>query len=355
MALHLNGKGYCAYAKNAHQSTLLFAEINAMPKVKWPLVPKFVRFNHSENDVTSEHLYLSRRTFMQHASIGSLIAMSSYLPQISWAKPHNLQQKLAAATTTHKHSEALTAYSDITHYNNFYELGTDKSDPAKNAAALQSSPWNVTVSGECEKPGAYTLEDILAPHTLEQRIYKLRCVEAWSMIIPWTGFPLSALLKRFSPTSKAKYVAFETLYDKERPLPGQKRRTIAWPYQEGLRMDEAMHPLSFMAVGLYGKPLPNQNGAPLRLVVPWKYGFKSIKSIVKIHFSESEPSTSWNQIAPKEYGFYSNVNPNVNHPRWSQKRERRIGELFKVKTDIFNGYGKDVAHLYQDMDLSKYY
>ncbi|SMF51893.1 sulfoxide reductase catalytic subunit YedY [Alteromonadaceae bacterium Bs31] len=320
-----------------------------------PLIPKFDNFGLKENDVTDEQLYLSRRKFIGQGALAGSLAFASYLPLWAHAKASQKQGKFAAAQRSYDHKEALTRLEDITSYNNFYELGTDKSDPKTNADALQTSPWNIRIEGECAKPGNYTLEDILAPHTLEERIYKLRCVEAWSMIIPWIGFPLADLLKRFEPNSDAKYVAFETLYDKKNPLPGQKRKVVPWPYREGLRMDEAMNPLSFMAVGLYGDTLPNQNGAPIRLVVPWKYGFKSIKSIVKIRFSKTEPQTSWNDIAPREYGFYSNVNPTVNHPRWSQKRERRIGELFKVPTEMFNGYEKEVAHLYKGMDLKKFY
>ena len=212
----------------------------------------------------------------------------------------------------------------------------------------------MTIEGECEKPGTYALEDLVRPHALEERIYRLRCVEGWSMVIPWLGFPLGELLKRFRPTSRAKYVVFETLYDPEQ-MPGQKWPILKWPYVEGLRMDEAMHPLTLLAVGMYGKVLPNQNGAPLRLVVPWKYGFKSIKSIVKIRFQEQQPVTTWMRAAPREYGFYSNVNPEVDHPRWSQKKERRIGEFFKRDTLMFNGYAEEVAHLYRGMDLRKYF
>jgi len=322
---------------------------------KFPLIPRFNRYNLPESSVTDEALYLSRRKFIGGTALAGGLAMTAYLPLWAQAKIAGLESRLSGAETTRKHSETLTREGDITSYNNFYELGTGKTDPKKNADALQTSPWDVAVEGECGKPGRYTLEDILAPHDFEERIYKLRCVEAWSMIIPWTGFPLAALLKRFEPTSDAKYVAFETLYDKKNPLPGQRRQVIDWPYREGLRMDEAMHPLTFIAVGLYGKLLPNQNGAPLRLVVPWKYGFKSIKSIVKIRFSKTEPATSWNMLAPNEYGFYSNVNPEVDHPRWSQKRERRIGELFKVKTEMFNGYEQEVASLYKGMNLQKHY
>ncbi len=320
-----------------------------------PLVPKFRNSRFKESDVTDEQLYLSRRKFIGQSALAGGLALGGYLPLWAHGKVSQFEDKISAAKRSHNHKEPLTKWEDITSYNNFYELGTDKSDPKKNASALKTSPWNIRIEGECGKPGNYTLEDILAPHSFEERIYKLRCVEAWSMIIPWVGFPLADLLKRFEPNSNAKYVAFETLYDKQNPLPGQRRNVVSWPYQEGLRMDEAMHPLTIMAIGLYGKILPNQNGAPIRLVVPWKYGFKSIKSIVSIRFTQKQPATSWNDIAAKEYGFYSNVNPQVNHPRWSQKRERRIGELFKVPTDMFNGYQEEVADLYKGMDLKKYY
>ncbi len=251
-------------------------------------------------------------------------------------------------------NEEQTPHQHVTEYNNFYEFGTDKYSPAQKAHSLTTHPWSVTIEGEVAKPGTYNLEDILKPHTLEERIYRLRCVERWSMVIPWVGFPLGDLIKRFEPTSKAKFVEFSTLYRPEE-MPGQNRRVLEWPYVEGLRMDEAMHPLSIMAVGLYGEVLPNQNGAPMRLVVPWKYGFKSIKSIVKIRFTDQQPVSSWTRAAPHEYGFYANVNPEVDHPRWSQARERRLGELLKRKTLLFNGYADEVASLYRGMDLSKYY
>ena len=250
--------------------------------------------------------------------------------------------------------EELTPYADITSYNNFYEFGTDKRDPKRHSGDFQPHPWTVEVLGECEKPGKYAYEDIVTPHRLEERIYRLRCVEAWSMVVPWVGIPLAAVLPRFAPTSKAKYVAFQTVFRPEE-MRGQRRPILDWPYVEGLRIDEAMHPLTLLAVGLYGEVLPNQNGAPIRLVVPWKYGFKSIKSIVAIEFTEDEPPTSWNLAAPREYGFYSNVNPEVSHPRWSQKRERRIGELFKRETLMFNGYADQVAGLYAGMDLKASY
>jgi sulfoxide reductase catalytic subunit YedY len=253
--------------------------------------------------------------------------------------------------------ESKNSFEDITTYNNFYEFGTDKSDPARHAGKFRPQPWSVAVAGECAKPGTYTLEDILKPHALEERVYRLRCVEAWSMVIPWIGFPLGDLLRRFEPGSKARYVAFKTVL-RPAEMPGQRFPVIDWPYVEGLRIDEAMHPLTLLAVGLYGQTLPNQNGAPLRLVVPWKYGFKGIKSIVEIRFTEKMPPTSWNLLAPQEYGFFANVNPAVDHPRWSQAQERRIGaSLFASKqpTLPFNGYAEQVASLYKGVDLRKHY
>ena len=251
-------------------------------------------------------------------------------------------------------SEKLNSFKDITTYNNFYELGTDKSDPAENAKYLTTRPWTVAVEGEVKKPKTYDIDALTKIAPLEERIYRLRCVEAWSMVIPWVGFPLSALVKLAEPTGNAKYIQFVTLQDPKR-MPGQKFPVLEWPYVEGLRLDEAMHPLTILSVGLYGETLPAQNGAPIRLVVPWKYGFKSIKSIVKIRFVEKQPPTAWNLMQPQEYGFYSNVNPEVDHPRWSQATERRIGEFFRRKTLMFNGYGEQVADLYRGMDLKKYY
>ena len=315
------------------------------------------RSDLKESDVTDEKLFNSRRAFLkQGVYAGGAMATVGYLPQITRASVAQFTDRISGAVNTMSvEGEESNSWDEITGYNNFYELGTGKGDPLRNADALVTDPWSVTVEGECAKPGTYTLEDILQPHDFEERIYRLRCVEAWSMVIPWVGFSLGDLLQRFEPGSGAKYVAFETLYDKSRPLPGQKRPVLRWPYREGLRMDEAMNSLSFMAVGVYGKPLPNQNGAPMRLVVPWKYGFKSIKSIVKIRFTKRQPDTSWNLSAPKEYGFYSNVNPKVNHPRWSQARERRIGEFFKRDTLMFNGYEEQVAGLYTGMNLRKNY
>lgn len=254
-------------------------------------------------------------------------------------------------------SEMPNSWEDITTYNNYYEFGTGKGDPVRNAHTLETSPWSVEVTGEAEKKGTYTLEDILRPHTLEDRIYRFRCVEAWSMIVPWVGFPLGDLLSRFQPTSQAKYVQFFTLNDRSQ-MPGVRYPVLDWPYREGLTIEEAMHPLALLTVGVYGKVLPNQNGAPLRLILPWKYGFKSIKSIVRIHFTSRQPMTSWNMAAANEYGFYSNVNPNVDHPRWSQASERRLGSgLFaqRVPTLMFNGYAEEVADLYRGLDLVKNY
>lgn len=309
----------------------------------------------TEAAVTDERLFRNRRKFMKqgiHTGLG--LSMASYLPQLAWASIAQFQDRIAGAPNTMTVDEEQNSYEDATGYNNFYELGTGKDDPARNAIALTTDPWSVTVEGECNNPGTYTLEDILQPLDFEERIYRFRCVERWSMVIPWVGFQLSELLSRFEPTGNAKYIAFETVYDRANPLPGQKTRVLEWPYREGLRMDEAMHPLSFMAVGMYGKPLPNQNGAPMRLVVPWKYGYKSIKSIVSIRFTETEPQTSWNMSAPNEYGFFSNVNPEVSHPRWRQDRERRIGDFFQRDTLMFNGYD-EVASLYAGMDLAEHH
>jgi sulfoxide reductase catalytic subunit YedY len=304
------------------------------------------------SEITDQAIYQERRKFMT-SSIG-LTAAATLLPlenSVAGYGGKALDSKKNAQFNT---AEELTSYDKITNYNNFYEFGTDKYSPAKNAQALTTDPWSVQIEGEVEKPGILHMEDILKQHTLEERIYRLRCVERWSMVIPWIGFPLAKLIKQAKPTSKAKYVQFETL---ERPneMNGQKRNVLPWPYIEGLRIDEAMNPLTLMAVGLYGEVLPKQNGAPLRLVVPWKYGFKSIKSIVKIRFTDKEPVSSWTKVAPREYGFYSNVNPAVDHPRWSQKKERRIGDFLKRKTLPFNGYAEQVASLYTGMDLKKYF
>ena len=301
------------------------------------------------SEITAKSIYMDRRRFMKQAFVSSLLlATDAMLP--AWARrwPDLKPGQFNA-------DDKLTSFEDITSYNNFYELGTSKKDPAANASLFNPRPWTITVEGECNKRGVFNLEDFIKPYALQEYIYRLRCVEGWSMVVPWVGFPLADMLKWFQPNTNAKYVEFTTLLDKSR-LPGQSRRVLNWPYVEGLRIDEAMNPLSIMAVGLYGDILPNQNGAPIRLVVPWKYGFKSIKSIVKIRFTKTQPKTTWNQLAPNEYGFYSNVNPEVDHPRWSQSSERRIGEPFwkpKHKTEMFNGYGEQVAQLYTGMDLVK--
>lgn len=312
------------------------------------------------SEITPESAYMNRRQFI---GVASAVAGTALLPELAYSeelsklKALKFHKSQAPAFTT---SESLTPLEDVTHYNNFYEFGTNKNDPAAHSDRFKPAPWSVVIEGEVEKPGTYTLEDLLGGVELEERIYRLRCVEAWSMVIPWVGFPLSALLKRVGTTSRAKYVAFTTVKRPEE-MPGQRSRTglIDWPYTEGLRIDEAMHPLTLMAVGLYGRELPNQNGAPLRLVVPWKYGFKSAKSIVKIRVQEKQPPTSWNLLAPNEYGFYSNVNPEVDHPRWSQQNERRLpSSLFnpnRIRTMPFNGYADQVAGLYSGMDLRKYF
>jgi sulfoxide reductase catalytic subunit YedY len=249
-------------------------------------------------------------------------------------------------------AEATTPFKDVTTYNNFYEFGTGKDDPAERAGSLKARPWTLSVEGECAKPKRWDVDELAKLAAIEERIYRMRCVEGWSMVIPWNGFPLAELIKRAEPTSKAKYVEFTTLMDPKQ-MPGQLLPVLEWPYVEGLRMDEAMNPLALLTFGLYGEVLPNQNGAPVRIVVPWKYGFKSAKSIVRIRFTEQQPKTSWELAGPREYGFYSNVNPEVDHPRWSQAKERRIGEFRKRETLMFNGYGDQVAKLYAGMDLKK--
>jgi sulfoxide reductase catalytic subunit YedY len=297
------------------------------------------------SEITPEHLYLSRRRFIGGTAALGVVATARV--SAPWAFGDSTDARVESGR---QDDEKLTSFDDVTTYNNFYEFGTGKGDPARNAHTLVPNPWSVTVEGECHKPGEYDLDDLLRGITTEERIYRLRCVEAWSMVIPWEGFSLNRLLPRFEPSSNARFVEFTTLYAPEQ-MPGQGRNLLEWPYVEGLRMDEAMHPLAIFATGLYGRPLPNQNGAPFRLVVPWKYGFKSIKSIVRIRFTASQPRNSWNIAAPREYGFYSNVNPEVDHPRWSQARERRIGQFFKRRTLMFNGYADEVAHLYEGMDL----
>jgi sulfoxide reductase catalytic subunit YedY len=305
----------------------------------------------SESEVTPELLYRQRRDFIKSgtALTASLLTLQAMPTMARAALDVGGYQKNKITL-----DEEITDFIDVTRYNNFYEFGTSKKGPAKNAADFNTDDWKISVSGACEKPGEYALEDLVKGPEIEERIYRLRCVEAWSMVIPWLGVPLGSVLKRFEPTSNAKYVAFKTLLDPER-MPGQKRAVLDWPYVEGLRIDEAMHPLTLLSVGMYGQTMPNQNGAPVRLVVPWKYGFKSIKSIVSIEFTEKEPPTTWNIMQPREYGFFSNVNPTVDHPRWSQAKERRIGEFFKRKTLMFNGYADEVASMYTGMDLKKHF
>jgi len=313
----------------------------------------------ASSEITSHSAWLRRREFLGAAAAGFALA-SPAARALAAGEPLKFSPVAGDAATGFHTAEALTPFKDVASYNNFYEFGTDKGDPARYAHEMATDPWTLQVDGEVEKPGKLNLEDIQSGFDLEERIYRLRCVEAWSMVVPWVGYSLSALLKRFQPTSKAKYVKFYTLEDKAQ-MRGQRSWTsiIDWPYVEGLRMDEAMHPLTFMAVGVYGQVLPNQNGAPIRLVVPWKYGFKSIKSIVRIELTERRPKTSWELLAPHEYGFYANVNPQVDHPRWSQKTERRLpSSLFnpnRIDTRLFNGYADQVAHLYAGMDLRRNY
>lgn len=311
----------------------------------------------ASSEITDKRVYFNRREFIGTAlgvAGAAAVLPSLLLPDAAQAGTRLAGVRPGSTKAPFGSDEERTPYEDITRYNNFYEFGVEKEDPALMSKNFRTKPWTVTVEGEVNKPAVYQLEDFIKPHTLEERIYRLRCVEAWSMVIPWVGIPLADIIKRFEPASKAKYVEFTTLYDPAQ-MPGQRRAVLKWPYLEGLRMDEAMNPLAMLAVGLYGETLPNQNGAPLRLVVPWKYGFKNIKSIVKIRFLEKQPTTAWMAAGPNEYGFYANVNPEVNHPRWSQARERRIGEFLKRKTLMFNGYADQVSHMYASMDLNKYF
>jgi sulfoxide reductase catalytic subunit YedY len=317
-----------------------------------------------EAEVTPEPLYMRRREFLRNAGLATLtaggtgaglLAITGNGPGLSKAKgtpaPEPAPLKVLGRYST---SEAPTRYEDITHYNNFYEFGTDKVDPSENAGTLRTRPWTVSIEGLVKKPLTVDIDQLLKWFPLEERIYRMRCVEAWSMVIPWMGFPLADFVKRVEPLGSAKYLAFQTLFDPQQ-MPQQRSHILDWPYVEGLRMDEALNPLSLFAVGLYGKTLPNQNGAPIRLVTPWKYGFKGIKSIVKVSFVEKQPPTTWNLAASREYGFYANVNPEVDHPRWSQATERRVGEFARRKTLPFNGYGEEVAHLYAGLDPKTLY
>jgi sulfoxide reductase catalytic subunit YedY len=307
------------------------------------------------SEITPEAVYVNRRQFIRAAAAASAGAALAGAPGSPLGATALAQEPLANVRKSPlSANEKWNALEEITGYNNFYEFGLDKEDPARHAGRLKVRPWTVKVEGHVAKPGEFAIDDLLTQFPLEERVYRLRCVEAWSMVIPWIGFPLGDLLKRVEPTAKAKYVAFETVF-RPAEMPGQRSASLQWPYVEGLRLDEAMHPLTLLSVGLYGKTLPNQNGAPIRLVVPWKYGFKSIKSVVKIKLVEKQPPTSWNISNAPEYGFYSNVNPQVDHPRWSQARERRIGEFLKRPTLMFNGYGDQVASLYTGLDLKKNY
>jgi sulfoxide reductase catalytic subunit YedY len=310
-----------------------------MPAWKTPKLPS--------SEITPQEVYHRRREFMRLAAGGALAA----------AMPGGLfaGEKLPnLAKSTYTLDDKLTPFEDVTHYNNFYEFGTRKELPAQTAGSLKTRPWTVAVEGEVRKPKIWDIDALLKLAPLEERVYRMRCVEAWSMVIPWVGFPLAELIKRAEPTSKAKFVEFTTLNDPEQ-MPGVRSQVLDWPYREGLRMDEAMHPLAILAVGLYGEVLPNQNGAPIRLVVPWKYGFKNAKSIVRIRFVEQMPMTSWMKAGPDEYGFFANVNPAVDHPRWSQAKERRIGEFLKRPSLPFNGYADQVGSLYTGMDLQKFF
>jgi len=299
------------------------------------------KYKHSE--ITPEQIYNNRRKFIKSIGLGVSSISLSTIPFLNNAYSENKTN--------------LTTYEDITTYNNYYEFGTGKGDPYKNSQEFITKPWNISIEGEVEKPITLSAEEIISLYPSEERIYKLRCVEGWLMIIPWMGFSLSKLLNKVSIKSEAKFVEFESVYDPEQ-MKGQRYPVLNWPYREGLRIDEAMHPLTTVVTGLYGKALPNQNGAPLRIFVPWKYGFKSAKAIVKIKLVEKMPTSSWMKASPREYGFYSNVNPNVSHPRWSQATERVIGESIlspRVETQMFNGYGDEVANLYSGMDLKKYF
>jgi len=314
------------------------------------------------SEITDKKLYLNRREFLQTATGAAaagaavLAGAGVVLEAAGQPAPHGrkLENVRKSPLSVSASDEKVNTWEQITTYNNYYEFGTDKDSPSEYAKSLKTEPWKVVVDGECNKPAAYNLEDILKGQTLEERIYRHRCVEAWSMVIPWVGFPLSDFIKKCEPTSKAKFVSFYTLNDPGQ-MPGVRSPILRWPYLEALRMDEAMHPLTILTVGLYGEVVPKQDGAPIRLTVPWKYGFKSAKSIVRIRFVEKQPLNTWQESAPQEYGFYSNVNPTVDHPRWTQASERRIGEFFRRKTLMFNGYGDQVASLYAGLDLKKNY
>jgi methionine sulfoxide reductase catalytic subunit len=307
-------------------------------------------------DITPKETYCNRRSFLRGLGIAgaATVVGERFSSLLSPPTTALAGTKLTTIKSNYLVDEKISSENDVTHYNNFYEFGSDKGDPAKNAQNFRTSPWVVSVEGEVKTPRKFSMEEILALAPLEERIYRHRCVERWSIVVPWIGYSLSTVLKLVEPSAKAKYVAFETFYDPKQ-MPQAKYTGLAYPYVEGLRLDEAMHPLALLCVGMYGETLPNQDGAPVRMVIPWKYGYKSIKSIVKIRLQSSEPPTTWNRQAPNEYGFYSNVNPNVDHPRWSQATERRLGEIFMHKTLMFNGYSDQVASLYSGMDLKKFH
>jgi|TARA_B100001094_G_scaffold324378_1_gene376885 sulfoxide reductase catalytic subunit YedY len=308
------------------------------------------------SEITSESNYINRRKFIKSSTLigGSILSnnlIGANLPDAPFAELQNIQP------SNYSTDEKINNFLDVTSYNNYYEFGLGKDDPLNNSRDFQSRPWSIEVTGEAEKTGIFDIEDFIKPHLLEERIYRMRCVEAWSMVIPWVGIPLVDIIKTFKPLSSATHVKFETLHDRKR-MPGQKSRVLKWPYREGLTIQEAVNPLTIMAIGIYGRALPNQNGAPIRLVVPWKYGFKGIKGIVKMSFIKAQPKTSWEMAASNEYGFYANVNPKVAHPRWSQARERRIGSgvfASKQPTELFNGYGDQVAHLYEGLNLRRHF
>ena len=320
------------------------------------------RVDIRSSEITDEHVYLRRREFLRAAASVTVAAAAAPFALVCGGGTVSAGSSAAATQTPLPNvkpkvvspDERLNTFEEITGYNNFYEFGTGKDDPQRYAGRMKTSPWKVKVDGHCAKPAEYLVEDLIRPHALEERIYRLRCVEAWSMVIPWVGIPLKDVIARAEPTSKATFVEFTTLH-RPSEMFGQREPVLDWPYVEGLRMDEALHPLTILAVGLYGKTLMNQNGAPIRLVVPWKYGFKSIKSIVRIRFVDRQPATAWVVANPSWYGFYSNVNPDVSPVRWDQSYERRIGTFFRRKTLMFNGYGDQVAHLYAGMDLKRFY
>ena len=310
----------------------------------------------ASSEITEERIFLNRREFI-HSAAGATLGVAAggfALGKDAEAMSLGQQEIPNVQPGPFGTDEPKNSFEDITSYNNYYEFGLDKRDPSRNAHALTTSPWTIRVDGHVAKPADYHIEDLLKGIPFEERVYRLRCVEAWSMVIPWVGFPLSTLIDRFQPTSNAKYIEFTTIL-RLSEMPGARRPVLDWPYIEGLRIDEAMHPLTILAVGLYGKTLLNQNGAPIRLVVPWKYGFKSIKSIVQMRFTADQPRTAWNKATPNEYGFFANVNPTVNHPRWSQRSERRIGHFFRQPTLMFNGYDEQVASLYNGMDLRRFF